>query len=166
MFRRPLRRMIVRPIVQNALTAQLNQAEALRSAGSFVQAAELYSKLAVEAAQSGHPRVAGNLHARAAQTWLDAGNEPQAVGHEEKALSIFKQMQMNERAQQFQANFTRHQQMLKSGNAPVTPSIPTKHRPLPTTCPQCGAPIRSDEVEWIDESSAECDFCGAVIAAL
>lgn len=31
---------------------------------------------------------------------------------------------------------------------------------LPTQCPSCGAPIRSDEVEWIDQNSAECVFCG------
>lgn len=34
---------------------------------------------------------------------------------------------------------------------------------LPAACPLCGAPVCSDEVEWIDEFSAECAFCGAVV---
>jgi len=31
---------------------------------------------------------------------------------------------------------------------------------LPTQCESCGAPIRSNEVKWIDENTAECLFCG------
>ena len=31
---------------------------------------------------------------------------------------------------------------------------------LPTHCPGCGAPLRTDEVEWLDEKTAECVYCG------
>jgi len=34
------------------------------------------------------------------------------------------------------------------------------HPALPTQCPACGAPLRSDEVMWIDRNTAECLFCG------
>jgi hypothetical protein len=34
---------------------------------------------------------------------------------------------------------------------------------LPTHCDQCGAIIRSDEVEWIDKQTAECAYCGSPI---
>jgi hypothetical protein len=36
---------------------------------------------------------------------------------------------------------------------------------LPTNCPGCGGPIRSDEVEWADELTAECPYCGSAVRA-
>jgi predicted RNA-binding Zn-ribbon protein involved in translation (DUF1610 family) len=33
---------------------------------------------------------------------------------------------------------------------------------LPTKCLGCGAPLRKDEVEWIDEMTAECPYCGNI----
>jgi len=36
---------------------------------------------------------------------------------------------------------------------------------LPGKCPQCGGPLRSDEVDWIDAQSAECPYCGSVVQA-
>ena len=32
---------------------------------------------------------------------------------------------------------------------------------LPSTCPQCGGPIRSDSVKWTGERSASCPYCDA-----
>jgi hypothetical protein len=42
---------------------------------------------------------------------------------------------------------------------------PDPNRPmlLPTHCPSCGGPVRSDEVDWIDANSAECPFCGSPV---
>ena len=37
----------------------------------------------------------------------------------------------------------------------------SKHPVLPTHCPSCGAPLRPDEVEWLDEVTAECGYCGS-----
>jgi hypothetical protein len=34
---------------------------------------------------------------------------------------------------------------------------------LPPQCPKCGGNIRRDEVEWIDATSAACDYCGSVV---
>ena len=39
----------------------------------------------------------------------------------------------------------------------------TKKTVLPTHCPSCGASLRPDEVEWIDDSTAECDYCGSPV---
>jgi hypothetical protein len=38
-----------------------------------------------------------------------------------------------------------------------------KRLPLPTHCPGCGAPVRPDEVEWLDDATAECAFCGSPV---
>lgn len=37
--------------------------------------------------------------------------------------------------------------------------------PLPTRCPGCGAPVRPDEVDWLDDVTAECEFCGSPVRA-
>jgi hypothetical protein len=34
---------------------------------------------------------------------------------------------------------------------------------LPTNCPSCGAPIRSDQVDWVDQATAECPYCGSLV---
>jgi hypothetical protein len=38
----------------------------------------------------------------------------------------------------------------------------TKHV-LPTNCHGCGAPLHGDEVEWTDENTAECPYCGSAV---
>jgi len=46
---------------------------------------------------------------------------------------------------------------------------PPPQAALPANCPSCNAPLRSDEVEWIDARhaalSAECAYCGSVVSA-
>lgn len=42
--------------------------------------------------------------------------------------------------------------------APANPVIPTH-------CPACGGPIRSDEVDWIDPVSVKCPYCGSPVRA-
>jgi hypothetical protein len=34
---------------------------------------------------------------------------------------------------------------------------------LPTHCPNCGGALRPDEVEWLDEVTAECAYCGSPV---
>ena len=43
------------------------------------------------------------------------------------------------------------------------PASPAQGKRLPSNCPHCGAAARSDEVDWIDAQSAECNYCGGVI---
>ena len=53
-------------------------------------------------------------------------------------------------------------------NLPSMPTLETNETParkpmLPTHCPSCGAALRPDEVEWLDELSAECGYCGSPV---
>jgi hypothetical protein len=34
---------------------------------------------------------------------------------------------------------------------------------LPGKCPQCGGTVHPQEVEWIDERTASCDYCGSIL---
>ena len=50
------------------------------------------------------------------------------------------------------------------------PTVPvldsSQRRPvLPTHCPSCGAGLRPDEVEWLDDATAECAYCGSPVRA-
>jgi uncharacterized Zn-finger protein len=55
---------------------------------------------------------------------------------------------------------------LPAGFVPAARTEAEKPRPvLPTACPGCGGPLRSDEVEWADEVTAECPYCGSAVRA-
>lgn len=32
---------------------------------------------------------------------------------------------------------------------------------LPATCPQCGGPVRNNDVRWTSSQSADCPYCGS-----
>jgi hypothetical protein len=56
---------------------------------------------------------------------------------------------------------------LLNGNLPTkalneTP-VPAKRPTAPTHCPSCGAAMKPDEVEWLDEITAECSYCGSPV---
>jgi hypothetical protein len=53
--------------------------------------------------------------------------------------------------------------LLPGFNPGAPASVPPKKAPLPTHCPGCGAPVRPDEVEWLDDVTAECAFCGSPV---
>ncbi len=42
-------------------------------------------------------------------------------------------------------------------------SAPAKKPVLPTHCPSCGAGVKPDEVEWLDDVTAECAYCGSPV---
>ena len=45
--------------------------------------------------------------------------------------------------------------------APALPAAEHRLELLPAACPQCGAPVRGDEVKWTGPQSADCTYCGA-----
>jgi hypothetical protein len=58
------------------------------------------------------------------------------------------------------------QTILPAGTASVPATVNgVKRSLLPTTCSGCGGPLRSDEVEWVDDVTAECPYCGSQVRA-
>ena len=39
------------------------------------------------------------------------------------------------------------------------------HGDLPAHCSACGGPLRPDEVDWLDATTAECPYCGNPVKA-
>jgi len=149
------------------------------AAGQYQQAAALFDQLGQGAERLGRPQQAANLRAQAGLAWAEAGDQVAALAAGRAALKGFLALNMQPRfgnylrllsstlqargldaaASQLQAEF--------GGDLPLSapqaqPAVPSRPR-LPTVCPQCGAPVRSDEVEWIDDFSAACAFCGGVV---
>jgi hypothetical protein len=48
-----------------------------------------------------------------------------------------------------------------SNDSPAPPA--PKRTRLPTHCPSCGAALRPEELEWLDENTAECAYCGSPV---
>jgi hypothetical protein len=156
----------------------LSQANQLLAARKPAQAAPLFASLGAELETGNHPRRAGNMHAEAAHCYADSQDGPQALIQARLALNLFLQYQVIERSPAFYANITRKLianglkdaadtlQKEYAGRVGQVPSAqtPPGNRPmLPTNCPKCGAPIHSEQVNWIDASTAECEFCGSLI---
>jgi hypothetical protein len=57
-------------------------------------------------------------------------------------------------------------------HAPPTPTVTVTAAPvepihradlLPATCPQCGGPVRAQDVRWTGKQSAACAYCGSAL---
>jgi len=181
MFRRPMRPMrpFRRAMMQpNQIVLQaIERANQLMANGKPNDAAQIFERLAQEAEQRGLQKPAANAHAQAAHAYTLAKNEKAAITQARAALTKFLQLGMAQRATNFfnnaiqtahangwttsadalQKEFGDQVKALGAQNA-----IAPQGR-LPSKCPHCAAPARSDEVDWIDATSAECNFCGGVI---
>ena len=51
-----------------------------------------------------------------------------------------------------------------SGEDPAAPSA-AAHGTLSTSCPRCGGPVYPSDIHWVDNNTAECDYCGALLPA-
>jgi len=158
----------------------LSQANRLIAEGHPGEAAQLFANLAQQMEATNHPRRAANFHAQAAHAYADDQDEGNVLVQARRALTLFLQYQMVQRSPRFFANIERKLRARNMPNAadtlqtefgqqvgslpqpPAQPQVPGQQR-LPPTCSQCGAPVRGDEIEWINQYSAECIYCGSII---
>jgi hypothetical protein len=162
---------------QLALLIKANQ---LTASGKPLEAGPLFADVAEAMQRSNHPRRAANLYARAAHAFADGNNKQATLDYSRKALALLTQFKMIRRAPMFFANITR--KMVDKGmNAAsdalrreygvqmpaqlvATQPANLQHRGiLPISCPKCGAAVHSDSVDWVDDSTAECEYCGTLI---
>lgn len=172
----------------------LARANKLFDQGKFAEAAPTFGRLAEGAARRGMLNRAGDLYLQSARCHLEAGNVTLAVERGKQALHLFGRAgltgkierlmpRMVEALQEkgYQAEATALQQEVEarlaeappgrrqpSGARPaVWPSTarPMARRALPTKCSACGAPIKPDDVTWLDPGTAECPYCGSVLEA-
>lgn len=180
MFRRVRRLGLRRSAARAGVAEEYIQASQYLANGQPADAAQAFARAAGLAQAAGRLRQAANLHANAAYAWVDAGAQDRALDQSQQAMVLFSSRGLGLRAAQFRGEFEAYLRNHHLGQTadtfvqtiPQQPAVDFGQPPstvrrgdLPATCPQCGAPIRPDQVEWIDEGSAVCEFCAAVIKA-
>ena len=173
-FRRQLRQGADRqvpPILQEANLAF--------DKGEYGLAAELFERIAESADARGGPR-APLFHLQAGRARMLAGQTALGLPSLKRGLSLLAQRKQFPRLHRtgMRVIAELNERGLRSESAdiaawlkpmlPPMPDMDTQPLPaikpiLPTHCPQCGAALRPDEVEWLDNVTAECGYCGSPV---
>ena len=173
-FRRAFRRGLVPDI-----PPLLQRANQLLAQGDFNGAAAAFEQLAQAAEGRNGPR-APMFFAQAGRARLLAGQSAQGVAHLKHGLSLLAARaqwdQFQRAGQRAIAGLNQHglsaeakeieayvASNLPKGFTPPAIQTPARKPILPTHCPSCGGAVRPDEVEWLDEMTAECDYCGSPV---
>jgi hypothetical protein len=174
MFRRQIRKTLaqdVPPILQEANFAF--------DKGEYGRAGELFEQIAQTADARGGPR-APIFHLQAGRARVLAGQTKLGIPSLKRGLELFAQRgqlhKLHRASQRVLAELNAHgltteaaemESWIKKLAAPMsdleTESVPVKRPTLPTHCPSCGAAIHPDEVDWLDDVTAECEYCGSPI---
>lgn len=171
MFRRHIRKTLapeVPPILQ--------EANFVFDKGEYGRAGELFERLAETTSARGGRR-APLFYLKAGQSRILAGQTLLGMPSLKRGLELLAQggqiprlqavgarvvSDLNEHGLREEA--TEIESWLRSVlPSPAPPAASAKRPVLPTHCPSCGAGVRLDEVEWLDEATAECAYCGSPI---
>ena len=177
----------MRQAMRQDVPPMLRRANELMASGNYPAAAEAFETLARAAEARKGPK-AGHLFLQAGRARILAGQKDIGVGHLKHGLDLMARMGMQ--GQLFmsgnrvvndlnQAGMTAESQeiaawlktVLPAGigtaasTAPAASSPQAKKPILPTHCPGCGGPVRADEVDWLDDVTAECNWCGNPVRA-
>jgi hypothetical protein len=189
-FRRPIRRpRLARRLLRNVLPDEyqneLRQAHHLMETGDYQQASTLFWRLAEIAEKRNLPGRAPFLFIQAGRAFSLSGNSKMAKSG---LIHGFELLVASNRWRALNDISNRVLQELNNSNKPelaaaieawikenvpenvnLTPpqSVPsTSTRPgLPAKCPYCGASVSPVDVDWLDETSAACNYCGSVITS-
>jgi hypothetical protein len=174
--RRPLRRPL------GAARHKLAEARELFERGEFAPAAATFEELARAAEQRGMLDRAGDLRLQVARCFIKLDDIDRANTESMQALRLFlrarrplKVRRLLPKIIAFLEEHGRHdeaaelrqkgEQLLGGvpwGRAPGAAAMMAQGR-LPGKCPNCGGPIKPNEVNWVGKGSAECPYCGGVV---
>lgn len=183
MLRRGYRRAFgLLPPLPPEMILQMVQAHRLFAVGQYSQSAALLENLGNSARASGLPRAPRVFFQAARANWhanqvshgmdlmriaLDMLVAAGAVGIAGQIASL-AMTELNGMGHKQEADQL-HDYLVKipgwQETASETPPEEKAKPALPTHCKQCGAAVRSDEVDWIDEITAACAYCGSPIRA-
>lgn len=174
-MRRTFRRHIRKSLAQE-VPPILQEANFAFSKGEYGRAAELFEKIARVADGRNGPR-APLFHMQAGRARVLAGQTGLGLPSLKRGLEILAQHKQFQRLHQFgtrtideltqlghKNEATEIEAWLKSILPGTNLSEATAKKPvLSNHCPSCGAPLRPDEVEWLDEITGECGYCGSPV---
>ena len=174
-MRRVFRRQIQKTLAQE-VPPILQEANFAFTKGEYGRAAELFEQIARVADGRGGQR-APLFHLQAGRSRILAGQAALGIPSLKRGLELLSERrqlgrlhqagtrtlaELNQRGLKNEA--VEFEKWMKS-LMPDTPTVesPARRPILPTHCPSCGAPLRPDEVDWLDEVTAECGFCGSLV---
>jgi hypothetical protein len=149
------------------------------SEGHYAEAASAFEQLARAAEARGGPR-APVFYLQAGRSQVMAGQTAGGVENLERGLGLFAirgqqfrvsnagarvVIELNGRGLKKEAQQISDylKELLPGFSETPAETAPANRPALATHCPGCGAPLRPDEVEWLDEATAECAFCGSPV---
>lgn len=179
--RRGFLRPLGRPLI-NDIPPALRRANELMAIGDYPGAAQAFEELARGAVARNGPRApllllqAGRMRIKAGQVQLGMTHLQQGLGlfarrgqwqqfrsSGQRIVAELTQRGLTEQAQQLD---TMLNASLPAGFVPGPGVVAQRAKPvLPTNCPGCSGPLHADEVEWTDDITAECPFCGSAVRA-
>lgn len=189
MFRRGFRRAMIRRAMRPDVPPMLRRAHELMNAKNYPAAAEAFEQLARGGEARGHPKT-GQMYLQAGRARILAGQKETGFAHLKRGLGLMAAYpaqlfhagnrvvnELNEHGMSAEAQEIA--QWLKASLPPALNAVEgvqpeagrgavaaSARRPiLPTHCPGCGGPVRADEVDWVDEVTAECNWCGSPVRA-
>ena len=176
-MRRRFRRQIRKTLAQE-IPPILQEANFAFDKGEYGLAGELFEKIAATAAARGGPR-APLFYLQAGRARLFAGQTALGMPSIKRGLDLLSGQglflrlhrvrrrlihDLRERGLAKEAAQIEAWTISPEATASETEEMETPKRPiLPTHCPSCGAAVRPDEVEWLDDVTAECAYCGSPI---
>jgi hypothetical protein len=156
----------------------LQHANQLMAAGDYAGAVVAFQELA-QRAEDRFPQRAPFLFMAAGHAAILSGQVKPGMAHMRHGLTILASQGRFPRMRAFGQRAIEELQArglnaeaeeiagLLSANLPqgipAANLAPAKRPILPTHCPSCGAAVRSDEVEWLDDVTTECDYCGSPV---
>ncbi|RJP50154.1 MAG: hypothetical protein C4583_11010 [Anaerolineaceae bacterium] len=187
MMRKGLRRGTTPQARQPKIPPKLRRANQLMAAGNYIAAAEAFEQVGRAWETRGVKRSA-SMFLQAGRARILAGQKDVGIAHLKHGLESvastgrvvwlakagnrvvaeLNQKGMTTEAQEIanwlQATIPPTQDVVRGISAGMN-ATPAKKVILPTHCPSCGGSIIADDVEWLDEITAECNWCGNPIRA-
>lgn len=174
-MRRVFRRHIRKTLAQD-VPPVLQEANFAFDKGEYGRAGELFERIAETAAARGGPR-APLFYLQAGRARIFAGQTELGMPSLKRGLALLAQSCQFARLQQAGTRVVSELNERGSNTEtaeieawlkvalPVMASFESspKRPVLPIHCPACGAAVRPDEVEWQNEVTAECAYCGSPI---
>jgi hypothetical protein len=176
MFRRRGQRLL-RGMGNPNIPPMLLRANQLMESGDYAGAADAYTQLA-RGAETRFPRRAPFLFMAAGHAATLSDQVEIGIAHLRRGLKILasqgrilRMQTLGQRAieelkaRNLNAEAEEIQNLLNSNMQEEIPeAASTAKKPILTThCPSCGGAVRPDEIEWLDEITAECAYCGSPV---
>jgi hypothetical protein len=153
----------------------VQQANQMMMDGDYAAAADAFNQLA-QGAENLFPRRAPILHMEAGRAAILSGDSKTGVASMRRGLTLLasqgrlhRMQTLGQRAvgeltaRGLTAEAAEISSLLGASlpKEPLTEPVPVRRPVLPTHCPSCGGAVKPNEIEWLDDVTAECDYCGS-----